>query len=656
MQLNRLLLSIALLCCFVAHAQIDTTICLDAPGSATKDYRSLAHYLCDGQQGDKAKANAIYNWITHNIKYDIDALKSFPTKIVPHDEKAAKTLKDRKGVCEGYALLFTEMCREVGLKAVSIDGYAKDWMFDNGDKVYIPRHAWCGVLINGRWELADPTWGAGGSVQSPGWLRLQLYKLMRVKVMYAKRVRFEFHYDTSYFMQDPMVFRMKHLPSDPLWQLTDTVMPREYYEQGDSAMMCFNTICKRVNNTPELERISTLDEKQKIFEYAERAFAYNNRFPDVLAQKQIFRAMSELEKAFTDTTIETGLLLVKAAQNGLKESVGHIDAQKRSIPEEYSQLKKKNKAKSQVAKQEINKVKSDNKRMIADCKRYTNAANAKYTRARKKKIDAGKRKTDLNARKIAKVEPARMQKKSTSPEIKTFNDSLDSREARMAELQKQLDVQHEALKQRLAENQVLLDTLARCLALADSVIVQQTIARLRMKDSYDDDVILAARLFDELKYQRADTLLRRYLVGFDTITTQQDRYQKVAALILDLYKKNLRTLEQYRKWASYDDVVIALYNSCVKDYTEAFNKYNEEIVQMVNYLKGNKQLFAGLTKISKRQLKIAEYMEKAEHMRKDLEEKKIAEKQTFDNKETQKQKQVVQELVGKLQKITDKYN
>jgi len=96
MQLYRLLFPLALLCCIAVQAQIDTAIGITAPGNAARDYRSLAHYLCDGQQDDKAKANAIYNWITHNIEYDVNALKSFPVKTVARSEKAAKTLKTVK--------------------------------------------------------------------------------------------------------------------------------------------------------------------------------------------------------------------------------------------------------------------------------------------------------------------------------------------------------------------------------------------------------------------------------------------------------------------------------------------------------------------------------------------------------------------------------
>jgi len=149
-----------------SSAQVDTVIGITAP--KTSDYKELAHSLCDGLGGEKEKANAIYNWITHNISYDVKAMNKLNFK--PED-KAEKALKNRLAVCEGYAMLFTELCREAGLKAVNIDGYAKDWIFDNGDSLYIPRHMWAAVEINGQWWLNDPTWGAGGLVQSPGVFR-----------------------------------------------------------------------------------------------------------------------------------------------------------------------------------------------------------------------------------------------------------------------------------------------------------------------------------------------------------------------------------------------------------------------------------------------------------------------------------------------------
>ena len=75
-------------------AQTDSTIGTNVSGGATNNYKTLAHALCDGLPSDRQKANAIYNWITHNIKYDVKALKKTSLE---HD-KEEKVLKRRKAV------------------------------------------------------------------------------------------------------------------------------------------------------------------------------------------------------------------------------------------------------------------------------------------------------------------------------------------------------------------------------------------------------------------------------------------------------------------------------------------------------------------------------------------------------------------------------
>ena len=88
------------------QAQVDSTIGINVSGGATNNYKTLAHALCDGVSSDRLKVNAIYNWITHNIKYDVKALK----KTVLEPEKVEKVLKRRKAVCDGYSKLFTALC------------------------------------------------------------------------------------------------------------------------------------------------------------------------------------------------------------------------------------------------------------------------------------------------------------------------------------------------------------------------------------------------------------------------------------------------------------------------------------------------------------------------------------------------------------------
>ena len=639
---------------FNSVAQIDTVIGITAPKDVCHDYKDLAHYLCDALPSEQAKANAIYNWITHNIKYDVIALK---TGKLDKDKKAERALKNRKGVCEGYAMLFTEMCREAGLKAVNIEGYAKDWIFDNGDKLYIPRHMWSAVMIDGKWQLTDPTWGAGGLVQEPNKFRKIVNKILHKHTWYAKNLKFKFKYDPQYFMQDPLTFRLKHIPTDPIWQLTDSLMPLQVFEAGDSAVAGFNKKYPRLNQSdPELLHISDLDEKQKLFEFADRAYAYNNRFPVVLAMKHIYKAGSELEKAFTDTTIQTGLLLVNDAQTVLKKSQDYIKDQKKSFPGYYSDLKKKNKTKNQEAKKYIQAIKADDKRIIAQCTKYTNSSNAKYSKVKKKAGEANKRKQGLYAQKIDNVETAKVQKQTSSPELLVLTDSFNVRKTRITELQKQLDTRDILIQNRQAENRTRLDSLGQDIVMADSALLQETISRINMHDNYDDEVILWSSMFKDLKYHKADTLQKYYLVYYDTITILIDERMKTQVVELDIYKKNLRTLEQYRKWNSNDTVFTGQYAECVTDYLNCINSYNNNMANFSAYIKANKKLFAGLAKINRKEIKIAEYMSTAEEARKNLEEKTLVKKQVFDNRENDKQALAVKDLLKQLDTILNQRN
>ena len=74
-------------------------------------------------ESDWEKTRALFIWTTHNIAYDTDSF--FRGISGPSD--AAGTFETRKSVCEGYANLFTEIGRGLGLEVVKVHGYAKGW-------------------------------------------------------------------------------------------------------------------------------------------------------------------------------------------------------------------------------------------------------------------------------------------------------------------------------------------------------------------------------------------------------------------------------------------------------------------------------------------------------------------------------------------------
>ncbi len=70
------------------------------------------------------------------------------------EDKIAKPLKTRKGICENYADLFNDICLKSGIKSYVIEGYTKV----NGFTEYI-LHAWCAAVIDSSWFLFDSNMG-----------------------------------------------------------------------------------------------------------------------------------------------------------------------------------------------------------------------------------------------------------------------------------------------------------------------------------------------------------------------------------------------------------------------------------------------------------------------------------------------------------------
>ncbi len=100
------------------------------------------------------KVQAIYNWITANVKYDYSHL-SDPTYLTQYTAYAAAVQK--KAVCQGYANLFYRLANDAGVDCRIITGKAY-----NGTQT--EDHAWNIVrMADGKYYCLDATWDAGSS-------------------------------------------------------------------------------------------------------------------------------------------------------------------------------------------------------------------------------------------------------------------------------------------------------------------------------------------------------------------------------------------------------------------------------------------------------------------------------------------------------------
>ena len=100
------------------------------------------------------KVQAIYNWITANVKYDYSHLND-PAYWPQYTAYAAAVQK--KAVCQGYANLFYRLANDAGIDCRIITGkaYNRDGAAD---------HAWNIVrMADGKYYCLDATWDAGSS-------------------------------------------------------------------------------------------------------------------------------------------------------------------------------------------------------------------------------------------------------------------------------------------------------------------------------------------------------------------------------------------------------------------------------------------------------------------------------------------------------------
>lgn len=182
--------------CQEEYAYADNAI-LSIPNSQTESTGAIAAWINQNFTAEKDRLRAAYKWVTTNIRYDKDSMYVFNWGADP-GKKISAALRRRKGVCENFAALFTDIVQHCGYRSYTVNGYTKQ----NGmiDKY---GHTWCAVFTNRQWLFCDPTWDAGFVKQA------------------------------NYFLVSPADFIESHMPFDPIWQFIDPpVTTTEFYRDN----------------------------------------------------------------------------------------------------------------------------------------------------------------------------------------------------------------------------------------------------------------------------------------------------------------------------------------------------------------------------------------------------------------------------------------
>jgi hypothetical protein len=261
----------------------------NAPASATRSVEKLAEYLSQNAQTDVEKVRSYYTWIANHIAYDTKSF--FSGKSTP-ETSAENTLKSRKAICQGYSELFKALCDYSNIPCYIVSGYSKGYGYHEGKKFTEADHAWNVVFIDQQWQLLDATWGAGH---------------VDDKQKFINKTTDEF------FLTPPETFILKHLPSDPMWQLLPCPITLDDYSKDDAAISAkINSSEPCFNFKDTLAAYQRLNRVEQMINSADRAYRFNPtnvEAPGFAYLNMAYEMGSELKKHYDNKDYKKALEL-----------------------------------------------------------------------------------------------------------------------------------------------------------------------------------------------------------------------------------------------------------------------------------------------------------------------------------------------------------
>lgn len=221
-----------------AYTDIDNKIS-KIPVELTTSTTGIAKFIMDNFKTDTEKIRAVFYWTASNISYDVPNMHS-PNQFESAQQKIENTLKSKKGVCIHYAEVFNDISNKIGIKCRIIEGYTKQ----NG-KIDNLSHAWCAALIDNKWFVFDPTWGAG--VVTNG--------------KFVKRL------NNSFFKVEPSKIIASHMPFDYLWQFSNYPITNAEFYAGKIQV---DKTKKYFDFEKEIDHYYKISENDQLFESAAR--------------------------------------------------------------------------------------------------------------------------------------------------------------------------------------------------------------------------------------------------------------------------------------------------------------------------------------------------------------------------------------------------
>ena len=602
----------------------------------------LTENICNAADRDQKRVENIFYWVSHYIKVDV---KRYNKQKISYDRTPNEILKSKKGDADDFAVLIKAMCESAGIRCQVIQGYEKNDLYENGAGFYKPNHTWNAILVNNKWELADAYNAAGDIEMDLSWFKKQLQKINKKKLYTSTKVKFIQNYNPDFLFQNPEEVRLSKIPVDPLWQLTDTIMPLVIFEKTEEDIRYFNENYSEISKyKTELSIVNALDKDEQIIECADRTFEYNPRYTEMKAKKHLSLANLEykklknvdLEKQEKDDAIKKGNKEIATCKDYLMK-------QKQEIGKEYNELQQVNNEKRTDIIKYKQKFTTTNTKFIADAKSHLTAGNKKMSTL----AAEAKAKKSGNVSKWNTIKTQNPEKKETSLEIITLKDSIAKRKVRIENYTNLINTSKSTIEKMQEEQQTLVENLRTYILKTDSSFRKEAIARSRKQDSFDDSIKTIRSALYYYKTEIVDSLQKQYFERYDAIIVIYDKIRKNYTTIIDWTADNIKDYEAYKKINNSSISLENQYDVSLQLNQQAKNGFINNNLSEINFINNNKPAMASMKNVYEKQNKYFDYLINNEDDRKAL-VKKVLEKneemekkrntQNIDNLKTTKEK------------------
>ncbi|MFM2388350.1 MAG: hypothetical protein RL660_3107 [Bacteroidota bacterium] len=561
----------ALLLVFSANAQV-----LSVPSSATRNVADLGYALEQGTKSDLDKVNAIFTWVTANMKGETKTTIKRKDGFSPN-----AILKRRVATPFEYCILVEALCKEMNLKSAIISGYKRDWKFDTGDTLYSALYYWNAVSIGGEWHFMDCYLGSGSIVPYKTFMQRLLAKISKNAAEGKPKFRFEKKYDASHLMPDPETYRLTTIADDPVWQLTDVVMPLSVFVRGQDSIEAFNQTSNPQRRNPALDRFAEKDAFARARDSEPRILEFNAKNSLAISERYYMLGIETSRRLLSKTSNEEAEANVEDVEASLTKAKELLIQAKKDEAKNYQAQRTKNLEKKKHYTQYQQSIEQANRTLLASIKQHTKAAKIVGT-----KVNAARKQVQAMQADIARVElqdVATMSNPipSTSDEANKLRDSVNARNTQLSAQTTNIANMKTSIRNLETQQKVIASQISDDMDSTFQNLANCTKARAKGQDHYDEDVQRFEASVTTIRQNSLDSLQKKYLSNMDTLDAMYVRLQTTMQKTAQTFISSLKDIQTYQRKIGGKDPILSSYKSlerrCKQLLEESIELGNQQV-------------------------------------------------------------------------------